>query len=131
MTGEDIDDFEEGEGADLMKKIDTKVYGQNHVLGFGRRDSVVVKGIHKGSKKEVAIKIISKKGKTMTEVDKMREVVKMYQLAQHHNVVRLEDYFENRSNLYLCLELHSNITLEEYVTEENEEMTEIRARELI
>jgi len=39
----------------------------------------------------------------------------MLKAAQHHNVVRLEDYFENQDNIYMCLELHSNQTLFDYI----------------
>ena len=41
-------------------------------------------------------------------------MIKIYQLAQHYYVVKLEDYFENRNCFYLCLELHSDQTLYDY-----------------
>lgn len=49
-----------------------------------------------------------------SQVEDMRDVISMYQIAQHSNVVRLEDYFENREFFYLCLELHSEQTLYRY-----------------
>ena len=55
----------------------------------------------------------------------------MYKIAQHHNVVRLEDYFENKDNFYLCLELHSEQTLAKYIDKNKHELEEYRARELI
>jgi len=71
-------------GDDTMKNYfsskTTKKYTRrmNKFLGYGRANSEIVQGLHKQSKKQVAIKIIPKRDRTLTEIDKMREVIKMY-----------------------------------------------------
>ena len=54
----------------------------------------------------------------------------MYIAAQHHNIVKLEDYFENQDYIYFCLELHSNLTLYDFVTTYSAKITEEKARSL-
>ena len=81
------------------------------VLGKGKSGSIVVKGQNKLSMKEVAVKVIPKLNLSQVQIDQKRGIIEIYKLAQHHNLVRLEDYFENRDNIYLCLELHSTDTL--------------------
>ena len=43
-------------------------------------------------------------------------------------MVKLEDYFENRDNFHMCLELHSKETLYDYISENI--LDEKKAREL-
>ena len=76
----------------------------------------------------MAIKIIHKDNKLLEEIELIREMVKMYQLAIHYNVVRLEDHFEDKSKFYLCFELHSHETLYSFV--QNNNIGEIRVREI-
>ena len=90
-------------------------FADKELIGTGKSGSIIIKAVHNTSKLEVACKIISKKGKTMSQVDRIRNQVKMYEMAQHANVVRLEDYFENKEHIFLCLELHSGVTLYDYV----------------
>jgi hypothetical protein len=45
----------------------------NDVLGRGSKNSLVVKGVHKKTLKEVAVKMILKMGMTLTEVERQRE----------------------------------------------------------
>jgi serine/threonine protein kinase len=96
------------------------------------RDSkkLIVNGFSKQSKREVAIKIISKLGMRTAEVERNRDIISMYHIAEHHNVVRLEDYFEDRERFYLCLELHSKQTLHGYINATDRKLEESQAREL-
>ena len=80
---------------------------ENGVLGYGRSGSVIIKALQKKDKKELAIKIIPKKGKTTAQIEEIRDIITIYQNAQHHYVVRLEDYFENQEFIFMCLESHS------------------------
>jgi carbon catabolite-derepressing protein kinase len=59
-----------------------------------------------------------------------RDSITIMQQSQHHNIVRLEDYFESKEHIYLCLELHSNMTLFEYINKYNYDIEETRAQEL-
>lgn len=78
----------------------------------------------------MAIKIIEKTNLTFGEVDDIRDALTMYQIAQHHNVVSLEDYFESKDNIFLCLEYHSEQTLEGYIAQYKNDIEEGRARDL-
>ena len=100
----------------------------NVLIGKGQSGSQIYTALQKSSKKKVAVKEILKKGKTVAQIEDIRDMISMYQLAQHHNVVRLEDYFESKDKFYLCLELHQNRSLYDYV--QNNEIDERKAREL-
>lgn len=83
-------------------------------------------GLHKLSKKQVAIKVVQKKNMSTSQVEDMRDLISMYQAAQHSNVVRLEDYFECKEYFHLCLELHSDQTLLEYFLKMNQDINETK-----
>ena len=101
----------------------------SQILGRGKSgNSIIVQGFHKKSKKQVAIKIISKKNMKMQEIDNTRDQIKMYQITEHHNTVKLEDYFESKERFYLCLELHSQRTLYDHVIKFARYRDEIKAR---
>jgi serine/threonine protein kinase len=42
----------------------------------------------------------------------------------------LEDYFENRENFYLCLEIQSSQTLFDFINKFKDEIDELKARDL-
>ena len=84
--------------------------------------------MHQVTKNQVAVKIISKNTKTGQEIEEIRQMVKIYQHATHSNVVRLEDHFEDKEKFYLCLELHSKLTLYEYI--QHHVIDEVRARQI-
>ena len=64
------------------------------------------------------------------QVDQLRGIIDIYQVSQHHNLVKLEDYFENKENIYLCLELHSSDTFLEFIKGLGERLAEYWAREI-
>lgn len=49
------------------------------------------------------------------EIDDVREMIKMYQVMQHQNVVQMEDWFETTDLIYIVLELHSNVTFDHFI----------------
>lgn len=49
------------------------------------------------------------------DIEDVREMIKMYQVMQHQNVVQMEDWFETSNHIYLVLELHSSITFDQFV----------------
>ena len=80
----------------------------NSVIAKTSSGNIIVEGQHKKSNQKVAIKIIPKKDKSTAEIEAVRDLIKLYQIGQHYNVVKLEDYFENRDHFHLCLDLHSD-----------------------
>lgn len=65
---------------------------------------VIVRGQNKAQLRDVDIKIISKKDMTLTEIEELRQTIKLYKVTIHHGVVRLLDYFEHKDFLYLMYE---------------------------
>ena len=43
--------------------------------------NIVVEGTHKKSNKKVAIKVISKKDKTVSEIEAIRDIIKLYEIG--------------------------------------------------
>lgn len=41
---------------------------------------------------------------TLTELEELRQTIKLYKVTIHHGVVRLLDFFENKNYLYLMFE---------------------------
>jgi serine/threonine protein kinase len=114
----DIDIGQDCENVSELPEENEVILGDqrlDEVLGIGKSDSVICKGVNKLSRQEVAIKIISKKEKTTAEQEDIRDSISILYQSQHHNVVRLEDHFECREYFYLCLELHSKLSLFDYI----------------
>lgn len=57
-------------------------------------------------------------------------MINIFQQSQHHNIIHLEDYFENKEHIYLCLELHSKMTLFDFVKKYNDAIEETRVQEI-
>jgi len=90
----------------ILKKGQTinDKYEVENVIGSGQ--SVVKKGIHKITKKEYAIKFISKKvkGQTLPRscIDKEIELLRS---LSHSNIVQLHECLENDETVYVVMEL--------------------------
>jgi serine/threonine protein kinase len=110
--GEDCENLSDQPQEDEVILGDQKL---DHVLGFGKSGSVICKGINIKSHQEVAIKIISKKDLCSQTNESIRDMISILKQSQHHNVVRLEDYFESKDYFHICYELHSRVTLFEYI----------------
>ena len=57
----------------------------------------IVQAIHKNSKLEVSLKIISKIGIGNKSLHEKRDEIQMYRNATHYGVVRMLDYFETKT----------------------------------
>ena len=101
------------------------------VIAKARSGCTIVMGTHKKSGKQVAIKIIAKKNLATSQVEEIRDTIKMYEICTHLNVVKLEDYFESKEEFHLCLELHSDQTLEGFVNQHIEILEEARVRDIV
>uniref|UniRef100_A0A0N5ATB4 Serine/threonine-protein kinase PLK n=1 Tax=Syphacia muris TaxID=451379 RepID=A0A0N5ATB4_9BILA len=65
-----------------------------------------------GSNKEVALKVISKARLTkQSHLEKMRKEIAIHEKLSHPNIVKLYNYFEDVTNVYMVLELCNNNTL--------------------
>jgi serine/threonine protein kinase len=95
-------------------------------LGLGKSGSIICKGVHKKTRQDVAIKIIIKKTISTAVVEDLRNMIKILEFSQHMNIVRLEDHFETKHFMFLCLELHSTKTLFDFIQTYQEDFEETR-----
>ena len=51
------------------------------ILAQGRSGSKIIKGINKMSRTDVAIKIISKDNKSTSQIEDVKDLIKMYEIA--------------------------------------------------
>ncbi len=81
-----------------------KLYKVKEKIGSGTF-STVRRGIRRGDKQEIAIKIITKTDLNDTEARLIkREIGVMEKLSNHQNIVKLYDIFETTHHLYLIIE---------------------------
>lgn len=71
---------------------------------YAECNTLILKGIHKRSTKEVDIKITSKQGMTLYEMNDLRSQVHVLNLAQCNGVIKVFDQFENERFHYTCFE---------------------------
>ena len=67
---------------------------------------------------------------TLQQIDDVRDNIKMYEFCRHHNVIRLEDHFENKDNFYIVLELCSEMTLYKYISTVSDQLEESFVRDM-
>ena len=76
------------------------LYEVKEVLGKGKFGLVRL-GIHKKLQRKVAIKIIKKKCLTLVDLQQVKIEIEILKIAQHPNIIRLYDVFENEDYIYI------------------------------
>ena len=71
-------------------------------IGSGKFGVVKI-GIHKESKKRVAVKIINKTTMSAKNIEILRYEIETLKMCQHPNILRLLDIFETKDNMYLMM----------------------------
>ena len=69
-------------------------YDVKENLGQGKY-GIVKRGIHKKTQKEVAVKIVKKKELSIKDQELLKREIEVLKVCQHHNIIRLDDVFEN------------------------------------
>jgi calcium-dependent protein kinase len=95
--------------------------------GFGE----VRNGVHKQTKKQVAVKIIDKASMTNMQIDHVRYEIETLKICQHPNIMGLYETFENQDNFFLVLEYLGGVNLYEYLKDRNYSLPEADAKRLI
>lgn len=72
-------------------------------LGKGKF-GLVRSAIHKKTSKNVAVKLMSKKEMTVSDVELQRREIEILKMCQHPHIIRLLDIFENQDNIYIVME---------------------------
>ncbi|KAM9699316.1 LOW QUALITY PROTEIN: kalirin-like [Menidia menidia] len=104
------DSASDGAGVQWKENFDS-VYTEICEIGRGRF-SAVKKCLNKSTKKEVAVKVVSKKLLSKQQVAKEAELLR---LAQNRHLVALLDAYESRTALLLVLELLEDGRLLDYL----------------
>lgn len=69
-------------------------YDIKDTLGKGKF-GLVKQAIHKKTGKAVAVKIMSKKEMTVSDIELQRREIEILKMCQHPHIIRLLDIFEN------------------------------------
>ena len=107
-----------------------EIYEVRDVLGKGKFGLVRL-GIHKESKRKVAIKIINKKLVSILDLEQVKTEIEILKIAQHPNIIRLYDVFENEKYIYIIMEHCAGGDLFTYIEKRGFQLKENRAAEII
>ena len=109
----------------LLEKYDVK-----QKIGKGKF-GLVKYGIHKETKREVAIKIISKKAMEPADLELAKTEIDILKISQHPNIIKIYDVFETVDYIYIVMEYCSGGDLLSYITKTNYKLPEQRTCEII
>ena len=107
-----------------------EIYEIRQVLGKGKFGLVKL-GIHRGSGRKVAIKIINKKLVTPIDVQQVKTEIDILKIAKHPNIIKLYDVFENENYIYIIMEYCAGGDLFSYIEKRGFRLPETRAAEII
>ncbi|OMJ66427.1 hypothetical protein SteCoe_36721 [Stentor coeruleus] len=99
------------------------------ILGRGANGSVY-HATHKESKKEFAIKVISRTSISKHTVKYIRREIEFHSRIRHPNIIRLYGYFYNEKNLYILLEYMGGGDLHSYI-KRNSPINQITAKNIL
>ena len=106
------------------------IYEIKGTLGKGKFGLVKL-GIHKETKREVAVKIINKKLVTEVDVQQVKSEIDILKIAKHPNIIKLYDVFENEKYIYIIMEYCPGGDLFSYIEKRGFKLKEERASEII
>ena len=78
-------------------------YEIKETLGKGKF-GLVKSAIHKKTGKNVAVKVMSKKEMSVTDMELQRREIEILKMCQHPHIIRLLDIFENQDYIYIVME---------------------------
>ena len=108
----------------------SEIYEIKQVLGKGKFGLVKL-GVHRGSGRKVAIKIINKKLVSAIDVQQVKTEIDILKIAKHPNIIQLYDVFENENYIYIIMEYCAGGDLFSYIEKRGFRLPETRAAEII
>ena len=96
----------------------TDLYEIKEQVGNGKFGLIKI-GINKKTRKQVAIKIMSKKDMTNQDLELVRTEIEILKICQHPNIIQLYDVFENLDYFYIIMEYCSGGDLFSYLEQRN------------
>lgn len=104
--------------AALKKSLNYQDFGDIYdivkVIGEGKF-GVVYLGIHKKTKKEVAIKYVKKKGMPHRDLELLKYEIDIMKMCRHPNIVRLLDQFDSKDATLIVMEYLAGDTFANYL----------------
>ena len=104
----------------------TDIYEIEGKIGNGKF-GLIKKGINKKTRKEVAIKIMSKKDMTTQDLELVRTEIEILKICQHPNIIQLYEVFENLDYFYIIMEYCKGGDLFSYLEKRNFHLPEPQA----
>ncbi len=104
-------------------------YVIKETLGKGKF-GLVKSAIHKKTGKNVAVKVMSKKEMSVTDMELQRREIEILKMCQHPHIIRLLDIFENQDYIYIVMESLRGGDLFNYLEKRDFKLSEARAKEL-
>ena len=92
---------------------------------------LVKSGINKETNKPVAIKIMAKKNMDKSDMELAKVEIDILKIAQHPNIIKLYDVFENENYIYIIMEYCSGGDLLSYFEHYEYELPETKVCEII
>jgi hypothetical protein len=111
-------------------QILSEIYELKDTIGKGKFGLVKL-GIHKQTKRKVAIKIINKKCMTVQDSEMVKTEIEILKVCQHPNIIRLYDIFENVDYIYIIMEYGAGGDLFSYIEKRGFKLSESRAAQII
>ena len=105
-------------------------YEVKQKIGKGKFGLVKL-GINKESKEKVAIKIMTKKNMDKSDLELAKVEIDILKIAQHPNIIKLYDVFENEQHIYIIMEYCSGGDLLSYFESHNYVLPESKVCEII
>ena len=105
-------------------------YEVKQKIGKGKF-GLVKSGINKETKKPVAIKIMAKKNMDKSDMELAKVEIDILKIAQHPNIIKLYDVFENENYIYIIMEYCSGGDLLSYFEHFEYELPETKVCEII
>ena len=105
-------------------------YEVKQKIGKGKFGLVKL-GINKESKEKVAIKIMTKKNMDKSDLELAKVEIDILKIAQHPNIIKLYDVFENEHHIYIIMEYCSGGDLLSYFESHNYVLPESKVCEII
>ena len=104
-------------------------YEIKETLGKGKF-GLVKAAIHRKTGKRVAVKVMSKKEMSVSDVELQRREIEILKMCQHPHIIRLLDLFENQDYIYIVMEILSGGDLFSYLEKRKFTISERRAKEI-
>eukprot|EP00350_Pseudokeronopsis_sp_OXSARD2_P013892 CAMPEP_0170540298 /NCGR_PEP_ID=MMETSP0211-20121228/318_1 /TAXON_ID=311385 /ORGANISM="Pseudokeronopsis sp., Strain OXSARD2" /LENGTH=369 /DNA_ID=CAMNT_0010842651 /DNA_START=1360 /DNA_END=2469 /DNA_ORIENTATION=- len=102
-------------------------YDITETLGKGKF-GLVKSAVHKKTGKRVAVKVMSKKEMTVSDIELQKREIEILKMCQHPYIIRLLDIFENQEYIYIVMECLTGGDLFTYMEKRKFTIPESRAK---